>query len=245
MKPILLEWNNFILYSYPLFLGLAWGLGYQAARYLFKTYGPGINGFNLLIVKLFIYSWIGAKLFFIFFSAKGLAPMTNLSFWLGGGFVFYGGVVGGGIFLSTYCYQKKKSFTQHLALLIPALCFAHAVGRLGCFLAGCCFGEETTAWLGVVVNGVTRHPVQLYEALILLILGTVGIWILKTKKPYSIVIIAYFLGYGLGRFLLEFFRADAIRGIGSWGSTSQWISLIMILGALIYTIIELRKKYYA
>src|SRR5690606_67503 len=91
MKPILLELGSFKLYSYPLIMGMAWGLAYQWCRFRIAEKRLPKQGFELLFWGNFLLAWVGAKLFYILFS--GTFDMSyNLNFWFGGGFVFIGGL---------------------------------------------------------------------------------------------------------------------------------------------------------
>ncbi|MEI8347602.1 MAG: prolipoprotein diacylglyceryl transferase family protein [Pseudomonadota bacterium] len=236
MKPILFEWHTFLIYSYPLFLGLSWGLGFQLVKYLWEKMpslrARGISDFYILISGIFIFSWIGSKVFFLFFSDPQWRHLQSTSFWLGGGFVFYGGLIGGLLFLWLFCKIKKIPSIQVLALMAPALCFAHAIGRIGCLLAGCCYGKETTLPWGLWIHDGHRHPVPLYETILLGVLGVVLMnMILKKKDDFNIVT-TYLMGYGVLRFILEYLRGDQIRGVGQWGTTSQLISILAIVGAV-------------
>src|SRR5690606_17222809 len=97
--------------------------------------------------------------------------LSNVSFWTGGGFVFYGGFLGALLFIFLMKQLDKKFSLQELWPMVPALVIGHGVGRIGCFLAGCCFGSETDLWWGVNLHDHYRHPTQLIEAVGLLLLG--------------------------------------------------------------------------
>ena len=109
--------------------------------------------------------------------------------------------------------------------MIPALTLGHGVGRLGCLLAGCCFGKETDMWWGIFMHGHYRHPTQLLEATGLILLG---LYFLKSHVEKNILLIRYLIIYGVLRFGVEALRGDEVRGL--WGplSTSQWLSLLLI-----------------
>ncbi len=119
--------------------------------------------------------------------------------------------------------------------MVPALVIGHGIGRIGCFLAGCCFGEETDLWWGVYMHDHYRHPTQLIEASGLLLMGW---YFLKAKKTSRINLMGtYLVGYGVLRIIVESLRGDLIRG--EWGimTPSQWISVLLILsGIALFTI---------
>lgn len=231
MYPTLLEWGDFRLFSYPFFIGIAWAVSYHVSKHLFKIKNIKETNFNFLYWYIFLGSWISAKLFYLIFSAQGKSfiYLYEPNFWLGGGLVFYGGLFGGLLVFSIYSLLFKKMPFYNGAYFIPGLIFAHSIGRIGCFLAGCCYGTPSQLFWSVHLHGLNRHPVQLYESILLFIFG----WIIYKSIVKGInekkVILSYFLFYPVLRFSLEFFRGDTIRGQLFGLSTSQMISLGMVL----------------
>ncbi len=213
-------------------MGLAWGIGYYLTDSIF--YKKKINQVNLihLFIGLFASTWIGAKVFFLIFSSNNqfYSHLNSESFWLGGGFVFYGGLIFGLIFYMIYSLILKKFPFQYTGYLSPGLVFGHAIGRFGCFLAGCCFGRQCDLPWAITVHGQSVHPVQLYESLGLVIIGLVMLKLIKSAiNAYSILGI-YLLSYSILRFTIEFYRGDVVRGVyQNTLSTSQIISLVLFL----------------
>jgi phosphatidylglycerol:prolipoprotein diacylglycerol transferase len=233
MLPILYQSNSFILYSYPLFMGLGWGIAYQI---LFELLPSTFTRTRALILfwGMFLFSWLGAKILFLYTVPEQLSVtlVQETSFWLGGGFVFYGGLLGGLLYLAILKGLRFPLNAEVLWCLIPPLTIGHAIGRFGCFLAGCCYGKETDLFWGVFLHGAKRHPTQLLEFVSLLALG---LFLLRSKKPKTELVSIYLMTYGLLRFGIEFLRGDLIRG--TWGSftPSQWISITLIVaGTVIY-----------
>lgn len=237
MLPILFDSSFFTLYSYPLFMGLSWGLGYRFSEYLLLKKNLTLKGFGLLYWGIFLFSWLGSKIFYLMYSSGGELQnhSQSLSFWLGGGFVFYGGLIFGLIYLLLYCLVFKKYPIKEAYIFFAPLTFGHALGRIGCFLAGCCYGTYCDLPWKIHLHGHFRHPVQLYEASLLILLGMILLkeTLKKDTNPLKLVGI-YFLGYSMIRFILEFLRGDIIRGLHFGLSTSQWISLVFFLGATTY-----------
>ncbi len=225
MYPILYQGHDLIIYSYPLFMGLGWGFAYQI---YFGLMNPSVSRLKaqILFWGVFLSSWIGAKLFFLLTYPKDLSSIAGeMSFWMGGGFVFYGGLLGALIFLLIYRIWEPLR-EENFWPMLPALTFGHAVGRVGCLLAGCCFGTPTTLPWGIFLHGEHRHPTQILEILVLSLMGFV---LLKSKKPKSELLVFYFVIYGLSRFGIEFLRGDIIRGEWFLLSPSQWISLALVI----------------
>ena len=226
MLPILFQSNNLIIYSYPLLMGLGWGIAYQIYFGLLGESVPRKQGM-FLYWGIFLSSWIGAKvLFYLTLPSGSESILTNSNFWLGGGFVFYGGLLGGMIFLLALLLLKFPLNTNNFWPVLPALTMGHAIGRIGCLLAGCCFGKETDFFWGIFLHGHYRHPTQLLEALFLF---GMSFHLLKSKKPKAILLTQYFCAYGVQRFIIEMLRGDAIRGYW-WALTpSQWISIFLVV----------------
>ena len=235
MLPILFDSSFFTLYSYPLFMGLAWGIAYFLTQILFEKYKVDSSALFKLYTGIFIFSWIGAKFFFLLFSSqKNFYNYIYADyFWLGGGFVFYGGLIFGIIFYLIYSLKFKKFDFQKSFLLIPGLAFGHATGRIGCLLTGCCFGTLCRLPWAIRTSTEFRHPVQFYEAISLFTIGILALDWIKKKKTNKNIILNYILIYSVVRFCIEFFRGDEVRGV-YWSllSSSQLISL----GLFIFTV---------
>lgn len=227
MLPIIFESSFFTLYSYPLFMGLSWGLGFYLTHYLFEKNKVSTEGLRALFAGFFLSSWIGAKLFFLMISSQQNFEkyLYADAFWLGGGFVFYGGLILGLVFFFIYSYWFKKFPIKESRLLIPGLVWGHGVGRIGCFFTGCCYGKQCSLPWAVKMHGEWVHPVQIYEALGLFIIGGFVLKWLKEKKEPFFIVSRYLLYYSILRFFVEIFRGDKVRGVFWYNfSTSQLIS---------------------
>lgn len=226
MLPILYQTHDLILYSYPLLMGLGWGVAYQIYFSLIpqdisRKYSQAIYW------GIFLFAWLGAKILFLATVPELVSEdmVMSASFWLGGGFVFYGGLIGGLLFLILY---RSFGLPLNMALLwpiLPAMTIGHGIGRIGCFLAGCCYGAITDLPWAVHMHGGLRHPSQLVEAAGLLILG---FYFIKARTKDFTLISIYLIGYGVLRIFVEVLRGDEVRGL--WGvlTPSQWISIVLI-----------------
>lgn len=157
-------------------------------------------------------------------------PTLFLQKYLYGGMVFYGGLLGALGAAGWLLFCRKITFSLLERIFLPALPLIHALGRVGCFCAGCCYGKVTDSPWGVryppgglAPAGVPLLPVQLWEAggnLVLL-----GLLLLPVYRRIGQRMSAYLIGYGILRFSLEFFRGDPARGLAGPLSSAQWISL--------------------
>lgn len=194
--------------------------------------------------------FLGAKLLFIIVSLPQIIEYRiPVSAIIMGGFVFYGGLIGGALGLYIYCRQFKVNMKELVETYATVLPLAHAFGRVGCFFAGCCYGIEYsgffsytyTATLATTPLGVPLLPVQLIEALGLIVIFTVALSVyIKTKKKRGYTLVIYMFSYSILRFVLEFFRGDSERG-KLWLSTSQWISAAMFVCSFVIMIVKIKK----
>ena len=148
------------------------------------------------------------------------------------GFVYYGGFLFG--FIGAYLASRMLKFhlMDYAPAMLPALPLAHAFGRIGCFLAGCCYGRECAFGIsypagGSAPFGVSLFPVQLLESACLFIICF--LLCLYIKKGGKRVLSMYICLYAPVRFLLEFLRGDMHRGIFLCLSTAQWTSVLLLL----------------
>lgn len=192
-------------------MGVAWGISYL----LLEKKNNELNS-KIDFIAFFILSWIGAKLLFVVTAPKEIVSLMlpRQSFWLGGGFVFYGGLIVCIIYIFLMVLLKKRELSFYKSYISPLL-IGHGIGRIGCWLAGCCFGISLHDF---------QVPVQLIESFFCLIFG-----IYTYKNENKINVEKYLIYYAVFRFLIEFLRADTIRGQFGYLSTSQIISLIIIL----------------
>lgn len=204
---------------------------------------------QLLIEDMIIYiacvcgmCMLGAKLFYCLVT-YGVSGSFQL-LWSGragelleqGGFVFYGGMIGG---LAGLLLAKKitgAEAAQFYGSAVPVIPIGHAIGRVGCFFAGCCYGKEYEGFGSVrfphSVSGLSPDtgviPTQLIEAFGNILIAVYLFQKYKGSKNGKKILGDYVLLYAVMRFLLEFLRGDAARGGFAVFSTSQWISIILI-----------------
>ena len=222
--------------------GVAWIIGTAIAAIIaaLLTNKCGIKKYDLVYSAVFaVLSGIGgAKLLFIIVSLKTIIE-NNISFTavLQGGFVFYGGLIGGAIGIIIYTKMYKLSTLKFFDLYAVVLPLGHAIGRIGCFYSGCCYGMPYdgifscvyTKTLGMTPLNTPLLPIQLIEALLLFILFVVSIIIFLKKPKTGMITAIYLYSYNIIRFILEFFRGDTERGLWLGLSTSQIISIALVI----------------
>jgi phosphatidylglycerol---prolipoprotein diacylglyceryl transferase len=143
-----------------------------------------------------------------------------------GGLTYYGGFLGSGLAIALFARRHHEPLDALLDFVITAVPLGHALGRVGCFLNGCCFGRPSDLPWAVAMEGARRHPVQLYEAAVnLLLYGVLTAFALR-RPPPGRVLALYLLTYGPARFVLERFRGDEqLMTLGL--SSAQWVSLVL------------------
>lgn len=212
-------------------MGVGWGVGYNVSSSLWIKAGLEKKHLTTFFIINFLFGWLGAKVFFLLFSKadQAITYSQEINFWLGGGFVFYGGFFFAILASLIYTRLNKELKFSDFAIVVPGLAIGHAIGRLGCFFAGCCYGKLCYLPKHLNVFKFERHPVQIYEAIFLLIIYGITKRQITNNIKNIVVIATYFLSYGLLRFFNEFLRGDKIRGIYFGVSTSQWGSILLIL----------------
>jgi phosphatidylglycerol---prolipoprotein diacylglyceryl transferase len=218
---------SYQIYTYPLILGIIWACSYHLAKALLVKNSSLFKYFNFYFSGVFLSSWGGAKILFLLTVSDELAlrAISATSFWFGGGFVFFGGLIGGSIFSIWFGIRYQLPLFR-FSFLIPIIALGHGIGRVGCFLAGCCYGQVCELPWSIHMHGQFRHPVQLYEAILL---GTLAWYFYKQYLNKKSIVLEYIFLYSLLRFVIEFFRGDKIRGnVYGLMSTSQGISLCLM-----------------
>lgn len=155
-----------------------------------------------------------------------------------GGFVFYGGLIGGALGVIIYCKQFKMSVKPFMNVAAPAIPLMHGIGRIGCLCAGCCYGMEYDGIFAITypeneftkdMSGVSRFPTPLVEVAVNMILFVfLYFYVRKEKRKEGKALGIYLIVYSIMRFILEFVRGDLVRGGFLGLSTSQWISIALL-----------------
>lgn len=249
MRNELLKIGPVTIHGYGLMIAIGIFLAYIIAEYRAKNKHIESSHFVLLSSWAILGGLIGAKLLFWITQIKNIANDPKIILDLTSGFVVYGGILGG--ILSGYIYCKKKNinFLQYFDLCLPSVALAQGFGRIGCFLAGCCYGAETDSWFGITFhescfapNGVKLIPTQIISSVFDFVVFFVLIFIARKRKSDGLIGGLYLIFYSLGRFVIEFYRGDLNRGNVGMLSTSQLISVIVFALTCIVLFWKIRKS---
>lgn len=260
MLPRLLTIDTFTLHTYGLLVSLGFLAGVLLARRLAASASLDREQIFGLGIYMALVAIFGAKLLMLiadwdYYYANPREIFSLQSLQSGG--VFYGGFVAALVFAIAYCRVQHLSFWRVADTFAPGIALGHAIGRIGCFAAGCCWGREThLSWAVVFTNpyshdlvgvplGVPLHPTQLYESLALFLILLLLLRVRSRPHFDGQVFAAYLMLYSAARFGLEFLRGDPDRGFVFGGalSTSQFLSIFLFAGAALFWL--LRRRAYA
>lgn len=251
MYPIFLQIGSLVIHTYGLLVALA----FLAAIILASAKAQDFN-----VDRDFVYDLSFWILVVALIGARTLEVMTNLPYYLAeplrivkvweGGLSFFGGLAGGilgGVF---YVRHRKLSVWNIGDLVVPYLALGQAIGRIGCFFAGCCYGKVCTApWAvrfdnpnALAPTGIPLYPTQIYEAIanfvIFLILLNVG----KKREFIGQNFMLYFILYGAVRFIIEFYRGDNPAVLFGFTLYQVFSVAILVIAGTIYTIKWKKQK---
>ena len=233
MHPILFKIGPLNIYSYGAFVALGFGIAAYLIYRRASEFGLDKNSVLDLLILILIGGITGGRILYV-----GL----NLSYYLSepleifmlskGGLVWYGGFIFGLIIFIWYTRKKGMNFWTVADLVAPYIALAQGVGRIGCFLNGCCYG-------------VNNHPTQIYSSAALIVIY----FILRSRQNFrhftGEIFLGYCILYSIKRFLMEFLRADNIKVYLNL-TMSQYVSVLVFaagLGIFIYRIIKWKKGF--
>jgi len=212
MLPDICQIGPFTVYSYGLMLVLAFFISTKLASLEAKRQGLDPQLVFNLCFYVFIFGIIGARIFYI---------LSNLSFYLRnpleifmlqhGGMAWFGSVISGSISTIFFIKKNKLNLLKTFDLLAPFIALGQAIGRIGCFLNGCCYGSPSEWGIYFKVPGQTLIPTQLYSSLLLLTIFFILRFIQNKRPAVGTIIASYLFLYSLKRFFIEFLRNDSPR----------------------------------
>jgi phosphatidylglycerol---prolipoprotein diacylglyceryl transferase len=252
MHPDLISIGPLTLHTYGLLIAIGFVVGLLVAIRLGKRQGIDSQQIMDMGFLLIIGGVIGARIAYVlmnltFYMAN---PIDILKLWEGG-LVFSGGLLTAIILFYFYIRRHKLNMLELGDIWAPAAAIGQAIGRVGCFMAGCCYGRETTVPWGVIFSdpksiaptNIIIHPTQLYDTLSNLIIFTI-LMILNARKKFNGQVFLWFLIlHSTARLVIEKFRGDD-RGIFPGTNWTMTQSLaILILFSSICALFYMTSKY--
>lgn len=264
MHPVLLTFPEFLpvigghhlrVYGFLVALGFLFALIYVKKES--RRAGLHPDRTMDLFFYMAIFSIVGARALYMinsvgkdFFSD----PLMIFRFWEGG-LVFQGGVIGAILCWVYYTRKHKMGTFQTSDVFAPALALGHAVGRIGCFFAGCCYGKQCGLTypfgvtfpfdpLSIAPPGVVLYPTQLFESFGEFAIFGFLLWYRRHKPFDGAVFLVYLMVYSILRSILEIYRGDQIRGfvIEPYLSNGQFLSLVTIIVCLFLWVYLKKRK---
>lgn len=246
MHPVLFKLGPLTIHTYGVLIALAFLAGMFLAAREGKRKGLDPEKVMDLGLYILIAAIVGSRLLQVAVEYRYYLahPIEIVEIWKGG-LVFYGGFIGA-LFTAVWYLNKHSLPVWKVGdALAPSIALGQAIGRLGCFSAGCCYGAPTSLPWGVTftdpdslaVLGVPVHPTELYESFGMFLVF-LGLWLYRKKAKFDGQLFwLYVLCYSVLRFLIEFVRGDIDRGVLHVASfelsTSQAIAIAAFLTAVV------------
>lgn len=245
MLPELGAIGPFTIHSY----GLAVAFGVFLATFFMTQsakkagFSPSEKVFDLVFV-IVLSGFLGSRLFYVLmeWSWYHEHPLEIFQIWQGG-LTYYGGMIASFIGFFVFVHWRHLPFFKTCDFVMPYISLAHAFGRIGCFLNGCCYGKLCPFPWAVhfpLVDGRV-HPIQIYESLFNFGLFGFLVWFYPRRRFAGQITALYLILYPLGRFYLEFLRGDQPQIFVSL-TLPQTMSLFFVgLGVLLYGVCRRRR----
>ncbi|HIR26416.1 MAG TPA: prolipoprotein diacylglyceryl transferase [Candidatus Blautia excrementipullorum] len=241
MKNELFSIGPFTVYGYGMMIAAGVLAAWITAEYRARKLKMQYEHIFYLVIWCLVGGMICSKLlFWITEWKKILEDPGFLMETIADGYVVYGGIIGGILAGWLYCRIRKLNFLAFFDLVAPSVALAQGFGRIGCLLSGCCYGRETDGFLSITFhnsefapNNVPLIPTQIYSSILDFLHFGILLAIARRKKADGQVGACYLIFYSIGRFVLEFFRGDLIRGSVGALSTSQFISIFTFAAGMV------------
>ena len=245
MFPQLFSYGSFALPTYGLLVASGFAIGLATALHLARREGLNKAAIYNLGIYVALAALLGAKLLLIVqdmdYYRQNTSALFSFSTIQSGG-IFYGGLIGGIGMALWYGRRVRLPFLKTADAFAPGIALGHFFGRLGCFAAGCCWGEPTALPWGITFTnphshqtvgvplGVALHPTQLYEAAAELAIFAFLYRLYRQKRFHGQILGWYLLLYPAARFIIEFVRShsEAAYFGGQMFSLAQWAGLLLV-----------------
>jgi phosphatidylglycerol:prolipoprotein diacylglycerol transferase len=244
MYPILFKFGSIGIHTYGVVLVIAFFFSLWLVKKDAKRLNIDEKTIDELATYLLIGGLAGARIYYACFYDPIYYlkyPWTLLFIWEGG-LAIHGALIGGVLSAVLFCKKRKLNFWQIADLVSPFLILGQAIGRIGCFLNGCCYGLPTNKPWGVIFpkgsfayykyGMVAVHPTEIYE----MVLDFIGFFILfflrKRIKIKGFLFCFYLIYYSVIRFFVSFFRGDSLYLWGTNIRIAQLTSIVVIIISL-------------
>ncbi len=237
MYPVLFELGPLSFFSYGLMIGLGFIAGVWVASKRAQMKGIDPDSLFWFFMVLLAGGVVGGRLFHIALNSWYYTDWRSVLDTRNGGLSIHGVLLGGTIAAAAYSRFRSVRFVDLVDLVAPSVALGQAIGRIGCFLSGCCYGIETSGTWGFNTRFAPglRHPYQLYESVADLALFVVLLSLGKKVKFSGGLFLVYAFGYSMIRFFLEFFRDNDSYALGlSYGQWGSLAAALVAAGVYVY-----------
>jgi phosphatidylglycerol:prolipoprotein diacylglycerol transferase len=252
MFPDLISIGPFTIHTYGFFVAVGFAVGILTAVKVGKTQGvPSQQVMDMAFVMI-VWAIIGSRLFYVLinFSYYKAHPLDIIKIWQGG-LVFSGGLVATAAAMWWYLRRHRLAFWSTGDLWAPSLALGQAIGRFGCFMAGCCYGRPTGSSWGVIFThpqslaplNIPLYPTQVFEAVSGFSVFLVLIFLRGKKTFQGQVFLWYLILHSTARLFVERFRGDE-RGLipGTEMTATQLLATLILVGSVVVLLI-LRSRW--
>ena len=241
MFPIICQFGLLTVYSYGLMLAVT----AVVSTFLASRDAKKINIPDGVIADIVFWAVVagilGARLFYVLLNYRFfMENPLEIVMIQNGGLAWHGGLITATVVAIRFIRQKGLPLATMLDLIAPYIALGESIGRIGCFLNGCCFGREAAWGIYFPVHHARLHPAQLYAMVGLFILFLILRHYRKVSKIPGNTFVMYLFGASSLRFMIEFFRADhyvLVLGL----SVYQWVCIAILMTAL-YVHLRLKSR---
>ncbi|MBO8131100.1 MAG: prolipoprotein diacylglyceryl transferase [Candidatus Marinimicrobia bacterium] len=238
MYPDLFKIGPLVIHTYGLMMAIAFLVSYFLLKKETKKIGDSPDFAANMVFWAAIGGLAGAKLLYALENIKYTVQDPIGVIFSGAGLAYQGGLLGGTLAVILFLKKNKRNIGVYADIVAPILFIGQAIGRIGCFFAGCCHGVECNLpWAVRFPNAIPPaegpvHPTQLYEA----IYNTTMFFVLRRLRPKFkdrnwTIFSLYLIFAGAERFLIEFIRVNPVVFLGL--TMFQYISLLMVITGVI------------
>lgn len=254
MHPIFIRIGQFPIHWYGVFMALAFLSGFASWVVLGRSRGRSFEHLSDMLFWIMVAGLLGGRLAYVLsdfgYFMTHPAEIIRVD---RGGLIYYGGFIGGTLGLWWFARRHGERLLDLLDFGVTSVPLAHAFGRIGCLMNGCCYGRvwdgvlavrfptKSHAWCEHVNAGLRMahedgsmpvHPVQVYESAFNILVYIALLFLYKRRRKEGSTMAAYLMIYPVGRFLLEFFRGDLrLRWLNF--SVAQWLSIALFVSGWI------------
>ncbi|MCF8081747.1 MAG: prolipoprotein diacylglyceryl transferase [Deltaproteobacteria bacterium] len=252
MFPDLFSIGPFTLHTYGLFVAMGFFAAIMVTLTLGKAEGLDPKQITDMGFYIILAAILGSRAMYVLmnFSHYMDRPLDSFKIWEGG-LVFSGGIVAALLTVIAYVKRHRLSFLRIGDLWAPGLALGQGIGRIGCLMAGCCYGRPTNGDWGIVFTNpralaplhIPLHPTQIYASLSGFLLFGILLFIRKKKQFQGQVVVWFLILHSTARLFMERFRGDD-RGmlLGSEMTLTQGLTLLILVGAIVALFVLKRKR---